>query len=103
MGTKSSGKFLEGSLKLWHNKPWLVLLNSDGSPIEGISWENGGLINIGLVVRFPTHLVRVNALSESSNDPVVRSPAVSEVLRWKVECTSTIQKDSPAKLAFLIL
>src|SRR3954462_6227525 len=58
-GVATGGKFLEGSLVLSADS-WLVLLNGKGSPLEGRCLENGEKISIGSVLRFPSHLSRVN-------------------------------------------
>ena len=84
--TNQAGKFLEGSLVFWR-KDWIVLQSADGFPLEGMSWKNGAQISIGLVVRFPSHLVRVNACVENPVDPVVRSPSSSAISRWKATCS----------------
>jgi hypothetical protein len=49
-------------LKVCHKKHWVVLHNSDGSPLEGRNLEAKEKIHQGMVMNFASHMVCVNCL-----------------------------------------
>lgn len=75
-GVTTGGKFLEGSLVVSADS-WLVLLNAKGSPLEGRCLENGEKISVGSVLRFPSHLSRVNDSLDPSSRFLGRSPTIT--------------------------
>jgi hypothetical protein len=83
-GAKLVGKFLEGLLKVSLKSNWVVLLNSDGFPLEGRKLEEDEKIKQGLVLNFVSFMVCVNCPSDSSME---RSPSCNvSPSRWKVSC-----------------
>jgi hypothetical protein len=101
-GAKLVGKFLEGLLKVCLKKHWVVLLNSDGSPLEGRKIEAKEKIHQGLVLNFASFMVCVNCPAEP---PLARSPSCDSLpLRWKVSCSPFgLHPGFPPQAAILLL
>jgi hypothetical protein len=99
---KLVGKFLEGLLKVCLKSNWIVLLNSDGSPLEGTKIEAEEKIKQGLVINFVSFMVCVNCPAES---PLERSPSCNVLpLRWKVSCSPlSLHSETISKAAILLL
>jgi hypothetical protein len=53
------GKRSSGFLVFWSSKNWLALLNDLEDPLVGRSVENGETIHIGSIVRFNSHIAKV--------------------------------------------
>ena len=95
-GSSTDGKFLVGSLILLA-KRWLVILNANGFPIEGKCLENGEVLSVGSVVRFPSHLARINDILPPTFDFLGTSHVHAckgddLKLMWHVTC-STLSSD----------
>src|SRR4051812_22134001 len=106
-GVTTGGKFLEGSLVVSADS-WLVLLNAKGSPLEGRCLENGEMISVGSVLRFPSHLSRVNDSLDPSSGFLGRSPTISGSdedtgLKWHALCSSLPTDDLETSKGFLML
>jgi hypothetical protein len=102
IGAKLVGKFLEGLLKVCLKNNWIVLLNSDGSPLEGRKIEAEEKIQQGLVLNFVSFMVCVNCPAES---PLARSPSCNALpLRWKVSYSPLgLHSETISKAAILLL
>jgi hypothetical protein len=93
------GKKSLGSLVFWSSTNWLLLLDDKGNPVFGWILENGEVIHLNSIVRFPSHMALVLKCFSSLwglNEP---SP-----LRWNAVCSSFVKGEwSPNRPAFLIL
>jgi hypothetical protein len=53
-------KAYDGMIHLWLTKEWLVLMNAKGAPIVSRSMQNGEILDMGSIVRFPSHTAMIN-------------------------------------------
>jgi hypothetical protein len=82
------GKRSSGFLVFWSSKNWLVLLNDLEDPLVGRSGEIGETIHIGSLVRFNTHIAKVQGCFFSPWPTKEPSP-----LRWHALCSSFVNGD----------
>jgi hypothetical protein len=80
------GKRSLGSLVFWSSTNWLLLLDDKDNPVYGQNLENGEVIHLNSIVRFPSHMAMVSKCFSSPwvlNEP---SP-----LRWNAVCSSLVK------------
>jgi hypothetical protein len=54
------GKRSLGSLVFWSSTNWLLLLDDKDNPVYGRNLENGEVIHLDSIVRFPSHMAIVS-------------------------------------------
>jgi hypothetical protein len=93
------GKRSLGSLVFWSSTNWLLLLDDKDNPVYGQNLENGEVIHLDSIVRFPSHMAFVSKCFTSPWGLKEPSP-----LRWNALCSSLVKVEwTPNRPAFLIL
>jgi hypothetical protein len=93
------GKRSLGSLVFWSSTNWLLLLDDKDNPVYGRNLENGEVIHLDSIVRFPSHM---SIVSKCFFSPwVLKEPSP---LQWNALCSSLVKGEwTPNRPAFLIL
>jgi hypothetical protein len=77
----------------------LLLLDDKDNPVYGQNLENGEVIHLNSIVRFPSHMAMVSKCFSSPWGLKESSP-----LRWNAVCSSLVKGEwTPNRHAFLIL
>jgi hypothetical protein len=92
------GKRSSGFLVFWSAKNWLVLLNDLEDPLVGRSAEVGEIIHVGSIVRFNTHIAKVQDCFFSPWPAKEPAP-----LCWLASCTSFVNGDWPPQRPAVLL